>query len=186
MYSFGPVINGIESIAHEKGYHVLIYMTHEDMQKEVVDIQTSAKWTGRRNHVVFVGASFRHHTYKRTKKRKGVPLILFDRITEQIDVTTVTTDNTVGGMKATEHLIERGCKRIAFLAISKTLSVSTGRMNGYLEALKRNSMKQQDDLILYCDGDDWKNKELITETAQKKKQARWYICFGGNARYFDL
>ena len=32
---FGPVINGIESIAQEKGYHVLIYMTHEDRQKEI-------------------------------------------------------------------------------------------------------------------------------------------------------
>ena len=67
-------------------------------------------------------------------------------------------------MKATEHLIKKGCKRIAFLSISKTLSVSLGRMNGYLEALRENSIKQQDDMIICCDGDDRYNKELIVNS----------------------
>jgi LacI family transcriptional regulator len=100
-------------------------------------------------------------SHLRELKERGIPLILFDRITHQLDVTTVTTDNSAGGKRATEHLIERGCRRIAFLAISKTLSISTGRMDGYLEALKENSLFQADDFILCCDGDDRKNKELI-------------------------
>lgn len=157
---FGPVINGIESIAQEKGYHVLIYMTHEDMQKEIAIFKLLQ--TGRVDGIML---SLSEHTcdvsHLRELKERGVPLILFDRITDQIDVKTVTTDNFIGGKKATEHLIEKGCKRIAFLAISKTLSVSTGRMNGYLEALKENNMELQDDMILYCDGDDWENKEQI-------------------------
>ena len=87
-------------------------------------------------------------------------------------------------MKATEHLIEKGCKRIAFLAISKTLSVSTGRMSGYLEALKRHSIKQQDDLILCCDGDDRMNKDLIRKLL--KRTGRWNICIRGDPGYFNL
>jgi LacI family transcriptional regulator len=157
---FGPVINGIESIAHEKGYHVLIYMTHEDRQKEIAIFKLLQ--TGRVDGIML---SLSEQTcdiaHLRELKERGIPLILFDRITEQLDVNMVTTDNSAGGKRATEHLIEKGCKRIGFLGISRTLNVSTGRMNGYLEALKENSMKREDDLILCCDGDDRKNKDLI-------------------------
>jgi LacI family transcriptional regulator len=166
---FGPVINGIESIAHEKGYHVLIYMTHEDMQKEIAIFKLLQN--GRVDGIMLsISEQTSDTSHLKELQKNGIPLILFDRITEQIDVTTVTTDNMVGGMKATEHLIERGCKRIAFLAISKTLSVSTGRMNGYQEALKRHSIKQQDDLILCCDGDDRMNKDLIRKLLRRKKR----------------
>jgi LacI family transcriptional regulator len=166
---FGPVINGIESIAHEKGYHVLIYMTHEDMQKEIAIFKLLQN--GRVDGIMLsISEQTSDTTHLKELQKNGIPLIMFDRITEQIDVTTVTTDNMVGGMKATEHLIEKGCKRIAFLAISKTVSVSTGRMNGYLEALKRHSMKQQDDLILCCNGDDRKNKDLIRKLLKRKNR----------------
>src|SRR4029077_1394722 len=153
---FGPVINGIESIAQEKGYHVLIYMTHEDMQKEISIFKLLQN--GRVDGITLsLSEKTCDFTHLRELKEKGVPLILFDRITDQLDVTTVTTDNCAGGRRATEHLIERGCKRLAFLGISKTLSVSTGRQDGFLEALKENSMKREDDMILCCDGDDRQN-----------------------------
>lgn len=164
---FGPVINGIESIAQEKGYHVLIYMTHEDREKEMSIFKLLQN--GRVDGIMLsLSEKSCDITHIRELKEKGVPLILFDRITDQIEVTTVTTDNCAGGKKATAHLIERGCRRIAFLAISKTLSVSTERMKGYLQALEENSMKREDDLILYCDGDDRKNKELIRNLLVRK------------------
>lgn len=164
---FGPVINGIESIAQEKGYHVLIYMTHEDREKEIAIIKLLQ--TGRVDGIMLsLSEQTRDITHLQELKERGIPLILFDRITNQLDVTTVTTDNSAGGKRATEHLIERGCRRIAFLAISKTVSVSTGRMDGYLEALKENSMNPEDDFILCCDGDDLKNKELIRNLLVRK------------------
>jgi LacI family transcriptional regulator len=164
---FGPVINGIESIAQEKGYHVLIYMTHEDRQQEISIIKLLQN--GRVDGIMLsLSEQTCDITHLKELKEKGVPLILFDRITNQLDVTTVTTDNCAGGKRATEHLLERGCKRIGFLGISKTLNVSTGRMNGYLEALNENSMHREDDLILCCDGDDGKNKELIRKLLKRK------------------
>jgi len=157
---FGPVINGIESIAQEKGYHVLVYLTHECMQKEMAIFKLLQ--TGRVDGIMLsLSERTSDFTHLRELKERGIPLILFDRITDQLEVTTVTTDNYTGGIKATEHLVERGCKRIGFLGISKTLSVSTGRMNGYLEALRRNSIPKSDDMILCCDGDDNYNKALI-------------------------
>jgi len=163
---FGPVINGIESIAQEKGYHVLIYMTHEDRQKEISIFKLLQN--GRVDGIMLsLSEQTCDITHLRELKEKGVPLILFDRITDQLDVTTVTTDNRAGGKRATEHLIERGCKRLAFLGISKTLSVSTGRMYGFLDALKENSINREDDMILCCDGDDNKNKEQIRKLLKR-------------------
>jgi LacI family transcriptional regulator len=164
---FGPVINGIESIAQEKGYHVLIYMTHEDRQKEIAIFKLLQ--SGRVDGIMLsLSEQTCDITHLRELKEKGVPLILFDRITDQIDVTTVTTDNSGGGKRATEHLIERGCKRLAFLGISQTLSVSTGRRDGFLEALKDHSMKREDDMILCCDGDDSHNKDQIRTLLTRK------------------
>ncbi len=182
---FGPVINGIESIAQEKGYHVLIYMTHEDREKEIAIFKLLQ--TGRVDGIMLsLSEQTCDITHLRELKGRGIPLILFDRITDQLDVTTVTTDNSAGGKRATEHLIERGCKRLAFLGISKTLSVSTGRMHGYLEALEENKMKRDDDFILCCDKDDFKNKELIRNLLTRERQAGWYFCFRRNTRHFDI
>ena len=159
---FGPVINGIESIAQETGYHVLVYMTHEDVKKEIAIFKLLQ--TGRVDGIMLsLSEQSCDISHLKELTERGIPLILFDRITDKLDVVTVTTDNEAGGKKATEHLIERGCKRIAFLGISKTLSVSTGRMNGYLEALKENYIQQDDHLILCCDGNDCMNKMQIRQ-----------------------
>lgn len=164
---FGPVIHGFESIAHQKGYHVLVYLTHEEMQKEV---STFAFLKNGRVDGIVLSLSEQTDDVKhiRELQENGIPLILFDRISDQLEVPTVTTDNFTGGIDATEHLISKGCKRIAFLSISKRASVSVGRMNGYLEALKRNLLSPQDDMIVCCDGTDQGNKDLIRELLSRK------------------
>lgn len=166
---FGPVINGIESIAHQKGYHVLVYLTHEDMQKEI-SIFTFLK-NGRVDGIM-LSMSEQTDDIKHIKELKdnGIPLILFDRISDQLEVPTITTDNFLGGFTATEHLIEKGCKQIAFLSISKRASVSIARMTGYLEALKKNLLCIQEDLIVCCDGNDEHNKMLIRDLLDRKNR----------------
>lgn len=162
---FGPVINGIESIAQEKGYHVLIYLTHDDMQKEVAIIKLLQN--GRVDGILM---SLSEQTSNTThlEELRDMPLVFFDRTAEHLDVPKVTTDDYNSGLKATEHLIQNGCKRIAFLSISPTLSISSKRMNGYLEALKRNRLKQDNNLIISCSGDDETNKEFIRKLLKRK------------------
>jgi LacI family transcriptional regulator len=166
---FGPVISGIESIAQEKGYHVLIYLTHEDMQKEVSIIKLLQN--GRVDGIMMsLSEKTLDTTHLEELKVKEIPLVFFDRIAEQIDSPKITTDNYGGGILATEHLIQNGCRRIAFLSISKNLSISSGRMNGYLEALKKNKIKQDNNLILQCAGSDAHNKVLIRKLLKRKNR----------------
>jgi LacI family transcriptional regulator len=166
---FGPVINGIESIAQEKGYHVLIYLTHEDMQKEVAI--TKLLQNGRVDGIMIsLSEQTSDNTHLEALRAKEIPLVFFDRIAEDIDAPKVTTDDYNCGFKATEHLIENGCKRIAFLSIAANLSISNKRMNGYLDALKKHNLKPDPNLIVACSGDDAKNNELVRKLLKRKNR----------------
>lgn len=166
---FGPVINGIESIAQEKEYHVLIYLTHEDMQKEVAI--TKLLQNGRVDGIMMsLSEQTSITTHLEALQEKGIPLVFFDRIAEQMDAPKVTTDDYNCGIKATEHLLENGCKSIAFLTIAPNLSISNKRMNGYLDALKKHNIEPDERLILSCTGDDAKNNELIRELLGNPKR----------------
>lgn len=166
---FGPVINGIESIAQEKGYHVLIYLTHEDMQKEVAI--TKLLQNGRVDGIMMsLSEQTSGTSHLEALQEKGIPLVFFDRIAEQMDAPKVTTDDYNCGIKATEHLLKNGCRRIAFLTIAPNLSISNKRMNGYLDALKKHNIALDEGLILYCTGDDNKNNELIRNLFNSPKR----------------
>jgi LacI family transcriptional regulator len=166
---FGPVINGIESIAQEKGYHVLIYLTHEDVEKEVNT--TRLLQSGRVDGVLMSLSEQTSDTFHLLElKEKEIPLVFFDRIAENIEAPKVTTDDYNCGIEATEHLIRNGCKRIAFLSISQNLSISNKRMNGYLEALARNKIKKDHTLIISCDRDKKKSADLIRKLLKRKNR----------------
>ncbi len=166
---FALAINGIESIAQEKGYHVLIYLTHEDMQKEIAI--TKLLQNGRVDGVMISLSSQTTDTsHLQELKEKGIPMVFFDRVTEEIDSPKITTDDYNSGIKATEHLIANGSKKIAFLSISQNLSISNKRMNGYLEALRKHDIKQDNNFILSCNGDDAKNLEMIRKLLKRKNR----------------
>jgi LacI family transcriptional regulator len=166
---FGPVINGIESIAQEKGYHVLIYLTHEDMQKEVAMIKLLQN--GRVDGIMMsISAQTTDTAHLEELKDKEIPLVFFDRIAQHIDVPKVTTDDHNSSIIATEHLIRNGCKKIAFLAISQSLSITNKRLNGYLDALKKNKIEPDVTLISSCCGDDEKNKDEIRKLLKREKR----------------
>ncbi len=166
---FALAINGIESIAQEKGYHVLIYLTHEDMLKEIAI--TKLLQNGRVDGVMISLSSQTTDTsHLQELKDKGIPLVFFDRVTEEIDSPKITTDDYNSGIKATEHLVANGCNKIAFISISQNLSISNKRMAGYMEALRKHNIKQDNSLILSCNGEDDKNKELIRKMLKKKNR----------------
>lgn len=166
---FALAINGIESIAQEKGYHVLVYLTHEDKDKEIAI--TKLLQNGRVDGIMLsLSSQTSDISHLKELTEKEIPLVFFDRVAEQIDCPKITTDDFNSGVNATEHLIESGCKRIAFLSISNNLSISNKRMNGYLEALKNNKIKSDPSLLISCNGEEEKNNELIRKLLKRKKR----------------
>jgi LacI family transcriptional regulator len=166
---FALAINGIESIAQEKGYHVLIYLTHEDKEKEIAI--TKHLQNGRVDGIMMsLSSQTAELTHLEELKEKEIPLVFFDRVADQIDAPKITTDDYNSGVKGTEHLIENGCKRIAFLSISQNLSISNKRMNGYADALKKSGLKTDNSLIVSCNGDEKKNKDIIRKLLSRKNR----------------
>lgn len=167
--SFSLAINGIESIAKEKGYHVLICLTHESFENE----QTILKeFQGGRVDGVLMSVSRETTQSKHINDliSNGVPLIFFDRICEDVDTAKITTDDVESAYKATTHLIEQGCTRIAFMGISKSLSISNKRLEGYLRALEENKIKTDKKNILLCTNEASQNYQLTKKLLQQKNR----------------
>jgi len=166
---FALAINGIESIAQEKGYHVLIYLTHEDSQKEISITQLLQN--GRVDGIMMsLSSQTLDLKHLQELKDKEIPLVFFDRVADKIDAPKVTTDDYQSGIKATEHLIEKGCDKISFLSISNNLSISNKRKNGYIDSLLKHQIKIKEEYMLLCSQDDVKNKSIITKMLKKKNR----------------
>jgi LacI family transcriptional regulator len=166
---FSLAINGIESIAQEKGYHVLIYLTHEDYQKEVSI--TRHLQSGRVDGILMsVSANTEDTSHIVELHNKGIPIIFFDRVCDAIETSRITTDDYDSGFKATEHLIQSGCKQIAYLSFSSHLSITNKRMRGYLEALEHYHIKPDKKLIIQCSNDNAVSYPLLRKMLSGKKR----------------
>jgi LacI family transcriptional regulator len=150
---FALAINGIESIAQEKGYHVLIYLTHEQYSREV-SISRHLQSGRVDGLLVSLSGETSNYDHLRELKQTGVPIVFFDRICESLNSARVITNDFESGMKAADHLIERGCKRIAYLSISNNLSIANKRMEGYIKAHEKHSIPFDPKLVLQCSAND--------------------------------
>src|SRR5689334_7909982 len=156
---FTQAINGIESVAQEYGYHVLIYLTHEDPEKEV-DF-THHLQSGRVDGLLMsLSGAPRKSGHLDQLREKGIPVVFFDRIYEESTTTKVTTNDYESGYEATRHLIEQGCKKILHLTISHTLSISVKRMEGFIQALKDYGMEFNKKFIVNCPNNSEKDEQL--------------------------
>ena len=164
---FALAINGIEEVAQQKGYHVLIYLSHEDFAKEASIMQYLLN--GRVDGVLMSMASETNdaaHIQELIDNK--IPLVFFDRVRDDITAAKVVTDDKFGGYSATKHLIESGCKKIAYLSLSKKLVNSNSRLEGYKDALQEAGYPIDEANIIDCGNDNKKNFSLIYKLLTRK------------------
>ena len=146
---FSQAINGIESIAYDRGYHVIITQTHESYDREKINIQHLASRSVD-GLLVSLSAETSDTTHLQSLHKRGLPMVFFDRITEDIETHKVIANNEKGAFEATEHLIHAGYKRIAHLTSSDHLSISIERLKGYKNALIKHNLPVQESYIKNC------------------------------------
>ena len=156
---FAQIINGVEFVAQQKGYHVLIYLTHEDYIKEqdFMGVLRNGRVDG---IMISISNTTTEYGHLEASNRSGMPLVLFDRVCDTIDVPKVITDDTEISFKTTSQLIKHGCRRIAFLSLSDKLSNIHRRISGYERALQRFKT-QPEPLVVPCSQHDAQNREAI-------------------------
>ena len=146
---FSQVINGIESVAYKKGYYVIISQSHESYEREVSNTQYLAS---RSVDGLLVSLSTETTDLSHLNKLhdRGLPIVFFDRITEEMQTHKVIANNFNGAYQATEHLIQSGFKRIAHVTISSHLSITKERLAGYKAALADHHIPFDESLVKYC------------------------------------
>ena len=144
---FSQAINGIESVAYAKGYHVLIFQSNESLEREKININ---HMISRRVDGVLLSLSAETTNdvgHLNELKEMGVPVVFFDRVTDSIATHKVVADNFQGAFEATELLIKNGKKRIAFIGVSSFLSISKERLLGYKDALNKYKIPFNEKLV---------------------------------------
>lgn len=147
---FSQAIAGIESIAYNKGYHVVISQSHDQYEREVTNIQHLANRSVD-GIIISLAAETKDYSHIEKLHEQGLPIVFFDRILEGIQTHKVTSNNTQGAFDATEFLISKGCKKIAHLANAPQLSITKQRQIGYENALKKHGIPIRNEYVKYCE-----------------------------------
>ena len=145
---FSQAINGIEAIAYNRGYHVIIFQTHESYEREKANIELALS---RRVDGLLLSLSSEKAdvAHLHALHAQGVPLVLFDRVVAGLNVTQVVADNFGGAYAATAHLLQTGRRRIAHLTIPPHLSIALERLAGYRAALAQYGVPFDENLVRY-------------------------------------
>ncbi|MGF1925549.1 MAG: LacI family DNA-binding transcriptional regulator [Bacteroidia bacterium] len=146
---FSQAINGIESIAYDRGYHVIISQTHESYDREVINVQHLASRSVD-GLLVSLSSETTDISHLTSLHDRGLPIVFFDRVADEINTHKVIANNEKGAYQATDYLIKSGYKRIAHLTSSSHLSISIERLSGYEAALKENGITVKPEYIKYC------------------------------------
>ncbi|RZK48911.1 MAG: LacI family transcriptional regulator [Pedobacter sp.] len=146
---FSQAINGIESIAYDRGYHVILSQTHESYDTEVANVQHLASRSVD-GLLISLSAETSDISHLTALHERGLPMVFFDRVPEEIETHKVIANNEKGAFEATEYLIQKGFKRIAHLTSSSYLSISKERLIGYRSALAKHQIQLPEEYIKYC------------------------------------
>jgi len=145
-------IAGIEEVAYGRGYHVTIFQSHETYEREVINTRlvSSRRMDGL---IIAMSNETRQYGHITDLIEKGTPVVMFDRVADEINSHKVVVNDKLGAFLATEHLIEQGYSKIAHLTISKNLSITQNRLNGFKDAIRKHGLSVNEDWIRHCNFD---------------------------------
>lgn len=147
---FTTVIRGIEKYANARGYNVIVCLSEESFDKEVINMEMLANGSIDGFIMSLSSETQQKGDYNHLKEvtEQGIPVVLFDRITNEIDCDKVIIDDELGAYMATKKLIDEGRKKIALITTDDYLSVSKARTMGYRKALTDSGLGVDESRIL--------------------------------------
>ena len=146
---YSSIISGIEDIAKEHGYYILIASSNESLQKEIESVENLLKT---RVEGLIVCISQETNSFKHFEKliANDIPLVFFDRVCDSLNAPSVTADGKKAVVEITKHFYENGCRRIAYISGPGYLNISLNRKEGYLDGLKECGLEFNPELFVEC------------------------------------
>jgi len=153
---FAKVFSGIEKVADKKGYNVITCISNESLEKEIHTLEMLSNGTidGFILSVSEEAQKMQDYSHFSAIINDGTPIVMFDRIADEVECDKVVVDDFDSALNSTQHLINLGCKNIALISSVDNLSVGKLRADGYLKALKDNNIPLNEKIILRTDSED--------------------------------
>ncbi len=147
------MLDSIDQICTQSGYQIIIMQSKEsyEQEKACINLLYANGVDG-----IMISPSFQTTDFSHLKELQlqGFPIVLFDRITAELDVHKVTVNNIKGAFEATTHLISSGHTRIAHLSSISTLGMTHERFEGYKQALAKHQVPYEEELVRFCNTAD--------------------------------
>ncbi len=173
---FSTAINGIEDIAIQNNYTVLIGQSHDDVEREKKIVDTM-----RRHRVdgLIVSLSKNTDTYEHFEQlqKYSIPVVFFDRVPAMPEAYAVSCDLNGSSVQLVDWLVSKGHKHIGFIKGPDTLLPSQERLNGYLEGLKKNKLTADPAYIVQTDLGKEKTLEAVKQLLLLKNRPTAVIAF---------
>lgn len=147
---FSEALSGMELVAEQRDYYLVVCQSMEDYDKEIKNVKTllNARVCG---VLVSIAKTTKKSDHFNDLINNYIPIVFFDRICPAIDASKVVVDDYAGTFSAVEYMIKTGCKRIAFFHAPLNLEISKNRKNGFLDALIKNKIPVNEHFICVAD-----------------------------------
>ena len=149
-YYFSSILTGIEETAAARGYRIMVALSGEQYEREAHICENFLRY---KVCGVIVSQAKDTKNYEHYQKLidAGIPMVFYDRICTGVNASRVVVDDYLGAFNAVNHLIETGCKRIAFYGSPMNLEISKNRFNGYKDALLKHGLAIDESILRVCD-----------------------------------
>ncbi|MDR0892033.1 MAG: LacI family transcriptional regulator [Mediterranea sp.] len=158
---FASILGGIESMAVDNGYFVIITTSHEQYEHEKRNIENLVNMRVE-GIIACLSQETTDYAHLAALKEINMPLILFDRVCLTEQFSSVVSDGEHSAQVATQHLLDNGCRRVAFIGGANHLDIVRRRKHGYLEALRENRLPILKELVI-CRKIDYEEGKRATE-----------------------
>lgn len=147
----GGIVQSIESAAHDQGYAVILASSNDIPEREIA---AAKMLQSRRVDGVIVTSSRVGALYQASLEQPSVPVVLINSLAQHSGRHTLSirVDNRHGGYLATNHLIQKGHRRIAYVASPADRSDNVERMAGYRDALTEAGLESDPSLVVQGTG----------------------------------
>ena len=153
---FAKVFKGIEKVADEKGYKVITCISNESLEKEigVMEMLSNGTIDGFILSISQEAQKLLQFDHFKSIISEGTPIVIFDRITDEVNCDKVVVDDIDSAINATQHLVKTGCKKIALFSAINNLSVGKLRVEGYKKALEGAGIKLDENIIILSETEE--------------------------------
>lgn len=144
---FSSVLENIEKLLNKEGYNVIISQSNESYDKECKSIDTLL-YTQVDGIIASLANETVNFSHFEKIKKKGIPLILYDRGDNDIGVDYIGIDDYDSSHMVVEHLVKQNCKRIAHIGGYRHTRIFKNRILGFIDALTKHNLPNKEELIL--------------------------------------